>query len=408
MSNRPQYLRAEISESWHRCATTGVSVDLPAAPVTLDDSTLRHLRGIHPLGRVQSLVEDVLGEAVRDCGAVLALGDADGHLLWVTGAHHALRRAERIGFVAGSNWDERVAGTNAPGTALRLDTALVVCGGEHYLDAVRGWNCAAIPIHDPATGRVLGFLDVTGGPQIAVPQTLAMVRAAARMAETELAHPLPATAAPSPLPDASADFLLEALGRTEALLAPADDRSRAVRLGPRHSEMLVVLATHPDGLTGTELAELVYPQRVSPATVRAEVNRLRALVGPEALESRPYRLRVQVRGDWSVVQDLLGAGDVEGALRWYRGRLLPRSVSPAIEALADDLEWSLRASVLDSGRPDLMSAWTRTEAGAYDLEMWTAQVEHLPDGSALAPLVAARVARLDRELAAPTLPRRRG
>ncbi|SDC04854.1 hypothetical protein GA0111570_1163 [Raineyella antarctica] len=403
MTDRPQHLRAEISDSWHRSAATGVRIDLPAAPVLLDDVALERRRGNHPLSRVQPLLEDVLGQAVRDCGAVLALGDADGHLLWVTGTGQALRRAERIGFVAGSNWDERFAGTNAPGTALRLDIGLVVRGGEHYLDAVRAWNCAAIPIHDPATGSVLGVLDVTGGEQIAVPQTLAMIRAAARMAETELTRTLPAT----PRPEGPADFVLEALGRTEAVLVPTTDRARAVRLGPRHSEMLVLLATHPGGLTGTELAELVYPHRVSPATVRAEVNRLRALVGADVLESRPYRLRARISGDWSLVECLLAAGDVEGALRCYRGRLLPRSTSPAVEALADDLEWSLRAAVLDSGRLDLMASWTRTAEGADDLEMWTAQAQRLPATSALRPLVTAQVSRLDRELAAPTPPRHR-
>ncbi len=407
MTVRPERRRAEIRDSWTRCAATGVDADLASAPVTLDDGALERRRGRHPLGQVRPLLEDVLGEAVRDCRAVLALGDADGHLLWVSGPRVAMRRAERIGFVAGSNWDERVAGTNAPGTALRLGSPLVVRGGEHYLDAVRGWSCAATPIHHPGTRSVLGVLDVTGGPQIALPQTLAMVRAAARMAEAELARLSPPPSPAEEAPAEPADVTLAVLGRTEAVLTPAGDPSQAVRLGQRHSEMLVVLAAHPGGLTGTELAELVYPHPVGDATVRAEVNRLRALLGPGVLESRPYRLRARLGGDWCDVRTLLGAGDVEGALRAYGGRLLPRSTSPAVEALGDELEWSLRAAVLDSGRPDLMATWTRSAAGADDLEMWTAQLQHLPTGSPVRPMVAAQLARLDRELAAPAPVRRR-
>ena len=38
-------------------------------------------------------------------GAVMALADAKGTLLWVCGNADNLRRAERIGFVEGSNWD---------------------------------------------------------------------------------------------------------------------------------------------------------------------------------------------------------------------------------------------------------------------------------------------------------------
>ncbi len=397
MTVHAEPVRAQISDSWDRSAANGVSVDLPAAPVTLDDGTLDERRARNPLGEVLPLLEDVLGEAVRDCDAVLALGDADGHLLWVTGSGAALRRAEQIGFVAGSNWDERIIGTNAPGTALRSDTALAVRGSEHYIDAVRAWNCVATPIHDPATSSLLGVLDVTGGPQVAVPQTLAMVRAAARMAEFELAR---TTVVPRS-PHRPADFALTALGRAEAVLAPVASPDRAIRLAPRHSEMLVLLASHPEGLNGPDLADLLYPQPVSSTTVRAEVNRLRALVGSEVLGSRPYKLRARIRGDWHVVEDLLSAGDVEGALHAYPGRLLPRSVSPAVEALADGVEWGLRAAVLDSGRTDLMARWTRTDAGADDLEMWQAQHRMLPAASPLRPLVAAQVTRLNRELAAP-------
>lgn len=409
-ATEPPMLRAEIVDSWHRCAAHGLDAHLPAIPRVLADADLRQRRDGHPLDLVRPLLEDVLGDAVRDCEAVLALGDADGHLLWISGPRATLRRAERIGFVAGSNWDERAVGTNAPGTALRIDTALAVRGGEHYVDAIRAWSCAATPIHHPSTGSVLGVLDVTGGRQVALPQTLAMVRAAARMAEAELARTLDVTARAAthrPRSDRAPAFVLEALGRSEALLVPDADRTRSIRLGTRHSEMLVLLWSHRAGLTGDELAELVYPHPVSPTTIRAEVNRLRTLLGPGVLASRPYRLLADVRGDWRTIQDLLAAGDIEGALRSYPGRLLPRSASPAVEELADDLERSLRAAVLGSGRPDLMAAWTRTEAGADDLEMWTAQHHGLTPDSPLGPWVAARVARLEREFAAPRPTRRR-
>ena len=101
-----------------------------------------------------------------------------------------LRRAESIGFVEGSNWDERLAGTNAPGMALALDQSVNIIGAEHFRRSVQRWSCAATPIHDPTTASLLGVLDITGGDQIVVPQTMAMVRAAARMAEAELAREL--------------------------------------------------------------------------------------------------------------------------------------------------------------------------------------------------------------------------
>ncbi|MGO4750686.1 hypothetical protein AB4212_19040, partial [Streptomyces sp. 2MCAF27] len=80
-----------------------------------------------------------------------------------------------------------------------------------------------------------------------------------------------------------------ALGRDEALLLA---EGRRLRLGPRHSEIMVLLAAHPEGLSGDRLALELYGEqadRRSPVTLRAELSRLRRLVGP-LLGSRPYRL----------------------------------------------------------------------------------------------------------------------
>lgn len=390
-------MRSQISESWHRSAASGVAVDAIEAPITLPDAALRSAREVHPLTQVLPLLEDVLAPAMRECAAVLAVGDADGQLLWVSGPSSAMRRAERIGFVPGSNWDERMVGTNAPGTALTLDTAVEVDGAEHFREAVRSWSCVATPIHDPRTHEVLGVLDVTGGSQLIVPQTTAMVRAAARLAEAELAA---GVSTPGPWPDLpTGQVQIEALGRAEALVRFATEpRAPVLRLGARHSEIVVLLAAHPRGLTGEELSALVWAGEVSPATVRAELNRLRAVLGEDTVGSRPYRLRKHVSGDWLLVEALLARGELDHAVRSYRGRLLPRSQSPGVATLADSTEWAVRTAILDSGRTDLMARWTRTAGGGDDLEMWQAQEAALPTRSPLQAMVRGQVVRLDREL----------
>ncbi|WP_278258391.1 hypothetical protein [Nocardioides convexus] len=86
------------------------------------------------------LLDDVLGREVRDCGAVMALADAEGTLLWVSGTTDRLRQAERIGFVEGSNWDERLAGTNAPGLALATGRDAFITREEHFRESVRTWS----------------------------------------------------------------------------------------------------------------------------------------------------------------------------------------------------------------------------------------------------------------------------
>src|SRR5690349_8301600 len=220
----PRAMRAEVADSWHLSAAAGVSAEDVEAPITLAEDDLQDHRAAHPLAQVFPLLDDVLGQAARDCDAIMAVSDHEGQLLWVCGTPATLRRAESIGFVEGSNWDERLAGTNAPGLALRLDRPAQVRRAEHFRHSVQQWSCAATPIHDPTSTSLLGVLDITGNDDIAVPQTLAMVRAAARMAESELARELLVRTEPAETAPGDLHLMIASLGRTDSLLTINDGR----------------------------------------------------------------------------------------------------------------------------------------------------------------------------------------
>jgi len=397
-------VREIVADSWLRSVAAGITADTSAPPITLDQSDLRQYRAEHPLSQIFPLLSDVLGEAVQECDAVMAVADEQGQLLWVCGSAGALRRAESISFVEGAQWDETHAGTNAPGTALRLDSPVTIRSAEHFVRPVQPWSCAAAPIHELATGRILGVVDVTGGDDIGSPQTAAMIRAAARMAEAELARIAAVrqpwgsatTMAVSRLQERAASGLhLQALGRPDMALHTA---GRSLRLSLRHSEILTVLATHPGGLSGDELAVLLYPGDISPATLRAEMVRLRSLLGADALASRPYRLCCEVTSDWAAVAAQLAAGDAAAALKLYPGPLLPQSEAPEVVRLRSDLHGWLRAMVLADGGQELVVNWTQSRWGADDLEMWLRQCALLPSRSPLRPRAEAMVERLDTEL----------
>jgi len=402
--DRPGGLRSHVAESWHRSAAAGVRADVPEAPITLPDDELRDYRAAHPLARVFPLLDDILGQAARDTGSLMAVSDATGQLLWVCGNSSTRRSAEAIGFVEGSNWDERLAGTNAPGLALQLDRPVEVLRGEHFRQSVQDWSCVAAPIHDPTTTRVLGVLDVTGGPGLGVPEALAMVRAAARMAEAELAHSDTALRdlglRADTLPARGTQLVIEALGRDEALLTVSveGNRSPQLRLSRRHSEILVLLAGAPGGLSGDELTMLLYADDGGSSTLRAELNRLRSLLGGQILASRPYRLAADITADWLTVEALAASGEVRTALRGYRGPLLPRSVAPGVAALRDTVHGTVQHAVRTSKATDLMSTWTRSSWGADDYDMWLAQRDSLAPGTPMRGLVDGHLARLDREL----------
>jgi len=400
-------VRALVAESWFRSAAAGVLTDTVDAPITLPTDVLRDHREAHPLAQVFPLLDDVLGQAARDCDSIMAVSDAAGQLLWVCGSPSVLRRAELIGFVEGSNWDERLAGTNAPGMALALDQSVSIMGAEHFRHSVQPWSCAAAPIHDPITQSLLGVLDITGGADAVVPQTMAMVRAAARMAEAELARELLSRRGSERREVGSMFVILESLGRADSLLTIDNGRGRqkTIRLSPRHSEILLLLASTPRGLSGDELAVLLYQEDSSASTLRAELNRLRHLLGDELLASRPYRLVAELTADWLAVEAHLAAGAVAAALRVYRGPLLPASTAPGVVRLREYIEASLRQAVLNSREPDLMSTWTRSAWGADDYDMWQAQLDALGPSSPLRPLAAGQLARLDREFSTSTSPK---
>ena len=76
----------------------------------------------------------------------------------------------------------------------------------------------------------------------------------------------------------------------------------------------------------------------------------------------------------------------------------PAWSTPAAGRSSRSGEPELRAAVLHTGQPDLMSAWARSGWGSDDYEMWVRQRDLLPPGSPLWALAQGQIARLDREL----------
>lgn len=384
-------VRPLVAESWRRSARARVSPDGAARVELADDELADHREG-HPLSAAMPVIRELMGAYATAGAHLLAVCDAAGRMLWVEGHPGTLRRARAMNFVAGARWSESVAGTNAPGTAIAMDRPVHVFSAEHFQRPVQAWTCAAAPVHDPHSGRLLGAVDLTGGDELAHPHSLAFVQAVARAAESQLA-----LLAPRPAADR---VRLAALGRDEALLTVA---GRRLRLSRRHSEILVVLAHRPEGVSGDELLTLLYEdESVTPVTLRAELSRLRGLLGPELLRSRPYRLAGAVAGavdtDFATVDRRLGSGAVSAALADYAGPLLPASRAPGVVRLRERLADRLRAALVARGDPGLLADWTYSAWGEDDVEMWRALSEVVPK-SGLAPVLA-RLQVLDAELSA--------
>jgi len=222
------------------------------------------------------------------------------------------------------------------------------------------------------------------------------VRAAALAAQAELAH------RPSALLGTEAwapGARLRALGRDSAVL---ETGGRVLQLSPRHSEIVVALALAGHGVSGERLAVDLSEREVPASTLRAEMTRLRAVLGPALLGSRPYALLCSVHTDFGDVADLLAAGRTAEALARYSGPLLPRSDAPVVVEQRRCLEQQLRGAVLAAGDTALLRRWVGAEWGAADASAWLTLAHRLPGGSAQRAAAAARARALDSRLAVPS------
>jgi hypothetical protein len=297
---------------------------------------------------------------------------------------------------------------------------------------VKPWSCTAVPVHDPESRRILGVLDVTGGDEVVTPQAQLLVDATARAIEGELlvarlraraerprqtGRSMRSRASGSANPETDR-VTLRVLGRDRALLEVARDGSETVfELGRRHAELLLMLATHRQGVSAERLVELVYGETdagapagateasrtaaarggVGTVTLRAEMVRLRKVLAscaPALIpESRPYRLAADLETDAQQVLSLLDRGAHRVALAAYRGEVLPDSTAPGVEELRDTVRTALREALLAEAGVDVLLAYAETDAAAEDEELLRLCLKMLP---ARSPKRAALVSRIER------------
>ncbi|MFD4639429.1 GAF domain-containing protein [Lentzea sp. NPDC058436] len=449
-----------ISASWQRSLAANVDPDLHTAPTVFAADELSDLRERHPLHPMLPLLRETLLGFAEEAGHIMIVADAQGHILWCEGSKGTRGHAEDVGLAEGTLWSEDAAGTNGMGTALALNSPVTVHSAEHLVRTYHHWTCAASPIRDPDTGTTIGVVDLSGPIETVHPSMVALVSASARLAELDMLtrmhaqdeelrsrnmrHLIALRGEPGALlsqtgrvvavepygllssrVDVSADRVELPDGR-EAVLEPLSDgyllripRQRLVRrsvlslsfllpepkvvldgrevpISLRHAEILCAL-TLQGRLTADQLALRLYGERGNPTTVRSELHRLRAQLGPDVLATRPYRLTADVEADFLAVRAALKAADLPLAASRYRGSLLRRSEAPVVLAERDDLATSVRKALLQRGDGNALWTFTQTDSGEHDVEALEQLVKLLaPDDVRLA-LATARLRRLGQD-----------
>ncbi|MCB0862197.1 MAG: hypothetical protein KDB66_03170 [Solirubrobacterales bacterium] len=192
-------------------------------------------------------------------------------------------------------------------------------------------------------------------------------------------------------PDLPSELMVELLSLSPRLTVGG----RSVPLSLRHGELLALLAMNPDGIPAERLAIELYGDRGRPESVRAEISRLRSLAGP-IIESRPYRIGTEFRADFLEVEPLIEAGRVGEAMNRYRESLLPLSEVGAVIEAARRIDGRLRAAVIESEDPVLISRWCGTSSGQSDLDAAELLLTLLAEEDARLPGAIAHAERLRR------------
>lgn len=343
-----------VGESWQRCATT-----LPVgrgAPIELLDHDARWDE--HAIRRAAPAIVDELSQLALSEDYIAAITDDTGHILWSAAGRSMAARADRVNFVRGANWHEDVAGTNAPGLALRSGTPATVFAAEHWSETVQEWVCYAAPVRRP-DGEVIGVLDLSTLWKSASPFALTTVTAMARLIEQQLASDPTAAGAPG-----RAELEVRVLGEPTATV-----HGRRLRLSQRQFEIVTILG-HRGSCRLDELHDLLYGDRpVSTSTLKAEISHLRQALGG-AIASRPYRIDLTLDLDVTELLDGLAGADPLASAHRYRGQLLPFSDSPYITELRHRTDVAIRAALLAGTDVDAIRRFV--EVHPYDLAI----IEH--------------------------------
>ncbi|PGW36826.1 sigma-54-dependent Fis family transcriptional regulator [Bacillus cereus] len=181
-SNR---INERISESWHRCKQANVNPHMNKGQKILSSGIFQDQK------KKSEIFLDIaipqiqnMRKTIDELQMMALLIDPDGYVLSLSGNQQTLKRAKHINFIEGVKWTEAAVGTNAIGTALQIEEAIMISGTEHYSVASHSWSCAASPIHND-DGKLIGALDFSCPIEFSHPYMLGMVTSIAHAIERE-------------------------------------------------------------------------------------------------------------------------------------------------------------------------------------------------------------------------------
>ncbi|MGQ8812558.1 sigma-54-dependent Fis family transcriptional regulator [Bacillus sp. NA_165.1] len=181
-SNR---INERISESWYRCKQANVNPHMSKGQKILSSNFFQEQKKKSEIFLDIALPQiQNMRKTIDELQMMALLIDPDGYVLSLSGNKQTLKRAKHINFIEGVKWTEAAVGTNAIGTALEIEEAIMISGTEHYSVVSHSWSCAAAPIHND-DGKLIGVLNFSCPIEFSHPYMLGMVTSMAHAIERE-------------------------------------------------------------------------------------------------------------------------------------------------------------------------------------------------------------------------------
>ncbi len=149
-------LRSSVAASWQRSKNHRVTIDRARAPLVADAELFRHRSKHASLRHAARCALENSKTFLSDANSIMILTDPTGLIIDTQGDDRVIDAGRSVHLEHGGRWSEADIGTNAIGAAIAESKPVQIHGAEHFCSKVQRWTCAAVPVHDPHDGELLG------------------------------------------------------------------------------------------------------------------------------------------------------------------------------------------------------------------------------------------------------------
>jgi len=181
-------LRSSVAASWQRSKNHQITVDRARAPLVADAELFRYRSKHASLRHAARCALENSKTFLSDANSIMILTDPTGLIIDTQGDDRVIDAGRTVHLEHGGRWSEADIGTNAIGAAIAESKPVQIRGTEHFCSKVQRWTCAAVPVHDPTDGELLGVVDISGPASTFNPQSLALAVSVGHHVESVLAQ----------------------------------------------------------------------------------------------------------------------------------------------------------------------------------------------------------------------------